>query len=51
MLFLFQFSGCRPLLNACFFDLLDDFMAVFVTTLVRQELDHVVSDAVCERAE
>ncbi len=45
MLFLFC-SG-----NAAFFDLLDDFMAVFVTTLVRQEFDHVVSDAVCERAE
>jgi hypothetical protein len=37
--------------NAAFFDLLDDFMAVFVTTLVSEEFDHVVSDAVCERAE
>jgi hypothetical protein len=51
MLFLFQFSGCRLLLNACFFDLFDDFMAVFVTTLVGQEFDHVGSDAVCERAQ
>ena len=48
MLFLFCSGGGG---NAAFFDLLDDFMAVFVTTLVREELDQVVSDAVCERAE
>ena len=48
MLFLFRSGGGG---NAAFFDLLDDFMAVFVTTLVHEELDHVLSDAVCERAE
>lgn len=45
MLFLFRSS------NAAFFDLFDDFMAIFVTRLIREKLCDVVSNAVCERAE